>query len=319
MHTHSMGSAPPATSSPFEIALLIALTVLWAFPYALTKISLETIPPITLVAVRVSLAAVVLWTIIFAQGREIPTRPHLMGRFFMQGCLGALIPYVLTTWGQQTTDSAVAAVLNSTSPVFVCLIIAFWTKHEPIPFGRLFGVLLGLGGVVLIAGVAALGGVGREIAGQSAIVLATFSLALAAIHGRAFADVAPEVTAAGMLTCAAVVLVPTCFFVEAPLDCVPSIPSIMALLVNAIAATALGFVLYFRLIGTVGSMGVASVAYLKPAVGVFIGCTLLGEPFSWTLASGLAAILIGVAAINHYGRSTRAIVPRAATARIAAR
>ena len=122
-----------------------------------------------------------------------------------------------------------------------------------------------------------------------------------AIHGRRFVAVAPQVTAAGALTCAAVVLGPLCVFVEAPLRSTPSAAAIVALLVNAVMATALGFVVYFRLIRTIGSMGTASVSYLKPAAGVLIGCTLLGETLTWTTAIGLIAILTGVAAINPKG------------------
>ena len=109
---------------------------------------------------------------------------------------------------------------------------------------------------------------------------------------------APEIAAAGTLTAAAVVLVPLCFIVEAPLNSAPSAASLAALLVNAVVATALGFVVYFRLIRTIGSMGTASVGYLKPAVGVLIGCVLMGESLTWTTGAGLIAILIGVAAIN---------------------
>jgi drug/metabolite transporter (DMT)-like permease len=70
------------------------------------------------------------------------------------------------------------------------------------------------------------------------------------------------------------------------------------LLVNAFVATALGFVVYFRLIRTIGSIGTASVGYLKLAVGVLIGCTLMGESLTWAAAIGLLLILLGVAAIN---------------------
>ena len=93
-------------------------------------------------------------------------------------------------------------------------------------------------------------------------------------------------------------LVPLCFLVEAPLNSAPSAASLAALLVNALAATALGFVVYFRLIRTIGSMGTASVSYLKPAIGVLIGCALMGESLTWTMAVGLIAIVIGVAGIN---------------------
>src|SRR5712692_5143889 len=238
---------------PLELGLLLLLGILWGIPYALTKIALETIPPITLTAARVSLAAVALW---------------------------------------------IVAILNSTTPIFVCLIGVTWTRHEPITIGRLSGALIGLGGVVVIAGASALLGLGRETAGQAAILLATFSSAISVIHGRRFADMDPEVVAAGMLTCAAIVLVPMCLLVEAPWRAAPSAASLTALSANAVVATAFGFVIYFRLIRTIGSMGTASTGYLKPAVGVLIGCALLGEPLTWTLAVGLLAILFGVAAIN---------------------
>jgi drug/metabolite transporter (DMT)-like permease len=91
--------------------------------------------------------------------------------------------------------------------------------------------------------------------------------------------------------------VPLCFVVEKPLQSAPSAASIAALFINAIVATALGLVVYFRLIRTVGSMGTASVGYLKLAVGVLIGCTLMGERLTWTAAAGFLAILLGVVAI----------------------
>jgi drug/metabolite transporter (DMT)-like permease len=292
MHEHSK------TAGPLEIGLLLLLGLLWGMPYALTKIALATIPPVTLVAARVLLAAGVLWVIVLFMGCKMPTRRDFVPRLFIQGCVACVIPYTLIAFGQQSVDSALAGILNSTTPLFVCLISFVWTRHEPLTVARLFGVTLGLGGVVMIAGATALVGLGREMAGQLAIILATLSSAASAIHGRRFAAVAPEIAAAGTLTSAAVVLVPLSFFMETPLNFAPSAASLAALLANAVVATALGFVVYFHLIRTIGSMGTASVGYLKPAVGVLIGCALMGESLTWTAAGGLIAILIGVAAIN---------------------
>jgi drug/metabolite transporter (DMT)-like permease len=292
MHEHGR------TAGPLEIGLLLLLGLLWGMPYALTKIALTTIPPVTLVAARVLLAAAVLWVIVLFMGCKMPARRNFVARLFIQGCVACVIPYTLIAFGQQSVDSALAGILNSTAPLFVCLISLVWTRHEPLTVARLFGVTLGLGGVVMIAGATALVGFGREMAGQSAIILATLSSAASAIHGRRFAAVAPEIAAAGTLTSAAVVLVPLSFFMETPLNSAPSAASLAALLANAVVATALGFVVYFHLIRTIGSMGTASVGYLKPAVGVLIGCALMGESLTWTAAGGLIAILIGVAAIN---------------------
>ena len=164
--------------------------------------------------------------------------------------------------------------------------------------GRMVGVSAGLAGVVMIAGANSLAGLGKDAFGQAAIILATVSSAVAAIQGRRFNDVPPELAAAGTLTCGALVLVPLCFVVDAPLHFTPSAGSIVALLVNAIIATALRSVIYFRLLRTIGSMGTTSVSYLKPAIAVLIGFTLMGEALTWTAMIGLLAILFGVAVIN---------------------
>jgi drug/metabolite transporter (DMT)-like permease len=155
----------------------------------------------------------------------------------------------------------------------------------------------------MIAGADSLTGLGQGAFGQAAIILATVSSAAAAIQGQRFNDIAPELAAAGTLTCGAIVLVPLCFVIDAPLHSAPSVSSIAALLVNALIATALRSVIYFRLLRTIGSMGTTSVGYLKPAIGFLIGCTLMGESLAWTAAFGLMAILLGVAAINQRGPS----------------
>lgn len=289
---------PLKKTPPTEFGLLLLLGVLWGLPFALTKISLETIPPITLTAARVSLAAAALWAIALYSRREFLRSRDLIGRLFMQGIFACVIPYTLIAFGQRSVDSGLAAILNSTTPLFVCLISVTWTNHEAVTFSRLSGALIGFIGVVLIIGAIALLGLGQATFGHLAIVLATMSSAVSVIHGRRFIDAAPELVAAGMLTSAAIVLVPLSLLMEWPWQTLPSAASSAALVGNAVGATAFGFAIYFRLIRTIGSMGTASAGYLKPAVGVLIGCAALGEPWTWTLMLGLVAILFGVTMIN---------------------
>jgi drug/metabolite transporter (DMT)-like permease len=287
-----------------EFALLILLGVLWGAPYALTKISLETIPPLTLVAARVAIAAIALWIVALALKVKVPTQRYLIPRLFIQGCIGCAVPYTLITIGQELVHSALAAILNSTGPLFVCLIGLMGKRRETQTFGRLIGIGVGLAGVVLISGASALLDLGRTTMGQLVIIVATFSSAIGVIHGRRFAFIAPQIAAAGTLTWAAVVMIPLCFLFESPLSSKPAIGAIVALLLNAIAATAIGFVIYFRLILTIGSTSTATVGYLKPAVAVLIGCAFMGEPLTWTAIVGLAAILLGVGII-HQADSSR--------------
>ena len=287
-----------------ELGLLLVLGVLWGAPYALTKISLATIPPITLTAARVSIAAVTLWIVTLAFHRSVPLGWKLAPRLLIQGGLACVVPYTLIAFGQKSVDSAFAVILNSGTPVFVCLITLAWTRHESVNYRQLFGVVVGLGGVVVIVGTSGLAGIGRETAGQAAILLATLSSAISIIHGRRFIDLPPEAVAAGTLTAAAVILIPLCFLVEAPWQIKPSAASLGALAVNAVVATGLGFAIYFRLINTIGSIRTSTASYLKPAVGVLIGCTLLSESLTWTLAIGLAVVLFGIAATTAKAKST---------------
>jgi drug/metabolite transporter (DMT)-like permease len=93
------------------------------------------------------------------------------------------------------------------------------------------------------------------------------------------------------------------FIVERPLAVDPSARSMVATVAGAILCNAIGLTIYFRLIRTLGSLGTSTVSFLKAAFGVIIGCFLLGEPFTASIAIGLTAVLIGVAAVNEPGAS----------------
>jgi drug/metabolite transporter (DMT)-like permease len=295
-----------------ETLLLLVLGVLWGIPFALTKVSLTDIPPLSLVAARVSLAAVALWLIVRLRHGSTYGWRCLTPALLVQGLAACALPYALITIGQKSVPSGLAAILNSTTPLFVCLIGAVWFGHKTFSAARLFGLILGLGGVICTVGADYLLGFGNSVLGQAAIVAATVSSAISAIYGRRFAVLPSEVTAAGALGAAAAILIPLSFAFESPLRISPSLPSLLALATNGLAATALGFVIYFRLIRTLGSLGAASASYLKPSFGVLIGCTLMGEALTWPLVLGMAAILAGVAIINGPPRS-----PTAASAPIA--
>src|SRR6187551_750728 len=150
---------------PLEFGLVLLLGFLWGSPYALTKISLETIPPVTLVAARVSLAAAALWLIAMLRGYRIPKQRSLVGLLFLQGVISCVLPYTLIAYGQQTVESGLAAILNSTTPLFVCVIGVVWTHHEPVTSRRIVGAAIGFSGVIAVAGASALFGLGQSVVG----------------------------------------------------------------------------------------------------------------------------------------------------------
>jgi len=281
---------------PANLALLLLLGLLWSMPFALTKVTLATIPPITAVAARTVLAAASLWVYVFVIGRNELRREHV-APLCVQGCLTCLIPHTLIAVGQQWVDSGLAAILNSATPLYVCLISLGSAGRERLTPWRWLGVAVGAGGVVVTVGAgAAFNGTSHSV-GAIAIIVATLSSAAGVVYGRRLDRIPPELAAAGTLTSAAIVLVPLCFFTEAPLAIGFSWLSAGAIVANALAATALGFVIYFRLIRTIGSVSTSSVGYLKPTMGVLIGCALMSEHVTATILFGLCTTLVGIAAI----------------------
>ena len=109
---------------PTELALLLVLSVLWGASYSFIKVAVETIPPVTLIAARTLIAGTILTLVIRWRGLTLPRDGATWRRFFFQACLNSVFPFTLIAWAQQTTDAALATVLNSTSPIFVFLFTA---------------------------------------------------------------------------------------------------------------------------------------------------------------------------------------------------
>jgi drug/metabolite transporter (DMT)-like permease len=201
-------------------------------------------------------------------------------------------------WGQQFVDAALASVLNSTSPIFVFLFTAFVTRHEALGGRKLVGALVGLFGVMLIVGFDALSGLGAQLLGQFACLFAAALYACAAIYGKRFDHLPAVATAAGTMICASATLLPLAFVVEKPWAINPSPAAIGATIILSVFCTGVALLIYFRLVRTIGSLGVASQAYLRAGIGVMLGIIFLGETISLPAAAGTAAAIIGVALIN---------------------
>lgn len=281
-----------------DLALLLVLSTLWGSSYTFIKIGVETIPPVTLIAARTLIAGSLLLAFVKARGLSLPRDRTSWGRFLFQACMNSVFPFTLIAWAEQTTDAGLATILNSTSPIFTFVLTILITRHEAVTGRKMFGVLAGLLGVCLIVGFEALSGLGHQAWAQIAIVAATISYAGAAIFGKNFRGMDPTLPAAGSMICGAVLLIPVSLVVDRPWTLAPSSSSIAALLGLSVFSTALAFVIYFRLLQTLGSVGTTAQAYMRVPIGVAIGVLFLGErlmPMAWL---GLVCIVMGVIAMT---------------------
>ncbi|MDR9779997.1 DMT family transporter [Rhizobium redzepovicii] len=281
-----------------ELLLLLALATLWGSSYTFIKIGVETIPPVTLIAVRTLIAGGILLAVLRYRRIRLPTDGGTWRRFFVQACLNSVIPFTLIAWAEQSVDAGLAVILNSATPIFTFLLTVLIVRHEQVTARKLFGVISGVAGICLVIGVEVLGGLGESLMAQLAIILATACYAGAAIFSKNFKALAPAVPAAGSLISGAVILLPASLVVDRPWTLDPSAASILALLALSAFSTALAFAIYFRLVQTLGSVGTTSQAYLRVPIGVAIGILFLGERLSPTAWIGLVCVIFGVAAMT---------------------
>lgn len=281
-----------------DLALLLVLATLWGGSYTFIKLGVQTIPPVTLIAARTLIAGAALLVVLRLRGLHLPRDPGTWRLFTAQACLNSVLPFTLIAWAERNVDAGLATILSSTSPIFVVLLSGLLLGGERYTRVKLAGIGAGLAGTVLIVGMQSLSGFGEQFAAQLALVAASLCYGGAALLGRNFKGLDPIMPAAGSLVCGALVLVPASLAFDRPWLLAPSETSIMALIALALFSTALAFVMYFRLIARLGSVGATSVAYLRVPTGVAIGMVFLGESLAPTAWAGLALVVLGVAAMT---------------------
>jgi drug/metabolite transporter (DMT)-like permease len=280
-----------------SFALVILLALLWGSAYPLTKVAVETIAPVTVAAVRALLGGLLLLAVLGPRWRLLlsPGNPRAL---LTQGFFNCILPWTLVAWASRTIDSGLATILNSLSPVFIFILTWAITRHEAATPRKFVGVVLGVAGVLIIIGVNALSGLGQHTVAELACVAGSVSYAIAALVGRRFDKVSPLIPAAGSVLMASVVLVPLALVVEQPWTTSPSVRSMLAMTGLAIFSTGAAFIVYFRLLSTIGSIATSSQAYLRIVVGVGLGVILLGERLAASTIIGLVLVVAGVVAMT---------------------
>jgi len=282
-----------------ELALLGVLALLWGSSYMWIRLALPSFPPATLIAIRVGLASLVLLAILTARGLALPRDGRSWRRFLVQSLVNSTGPWLMLAWGQQFAGTAVSSVLNSTSPLWVFAFSFLLLQSGQRPGARqLAGALLGFGGIVLIVGVGALEDIGRNLVPQLVVLLGAALYGIAALRGPLLAAYPPLVTATGTLICSSLVLVPMSLVIDRPWTLTPDATGVFAAVTLSVACTALAFLIYFRLLNTLGAMGTASQAYLRSGVGVFLGVVFLSESLDPETFAGICLAIFGVLLIN---------------------
>ena len=290
-----------------DLSRLILLSAIWGSSYLLIEIGLEDLSPWQIVAGRLVFGAGVLTALLRLRGEKLPSDRGTWTALAIMAIVSNIVPFALITWGQESITSSLAAILNSTTPLFTAGIAAAVVPGERLTGLRSAGIIIGFAGVGIIVGVDVNGSAG-DLTGELAIVLASLSYAVGFVFakrrltGRTGSQLALP---AGQLALGAgFALVPGGIATVVEPN-VPGAPAVIALIALGAMGTGFAYVLYYRLVADVGPTTASFVTYLIPVFGVALGWALLDEAIGLNTLAG-AVLVIGGITISERGTRSSA-------------
>jgi len=290
--------ASSLTLTPLTWAMLLLLSLCWGGSFFFIGIAVTELPTFTIVVLRVGLAALALWAVVFASATAMPENRPFWRAIALMAVINSVLPFLLIVWGQSHVPSSLASIFIATTPLFGVLLAHFMTSDERMTMPRVVSVVCGFAGVVVLIGPSLLGDLGTNLLAQLAILGSAACYALSGVYGRRFSreGVSPLATATGQLTVSTVLLLPFALYIDRPWTlAMPSLAASVAVLGVALVSTAFAFLLYFRILATAGANNLMLVNFLVPVSAIMLGVSILNETLKTEHLIGMALIFIGLA------------------------
>ncbi len=288
-------------------AELILLATIWGASFLSIRIALDEVGFVTSVAHRVFWATLVLWGVVLSSRLPIPRAPRIWVAFLVMGLLNNVIPFSLMAWGQLHIETGLTSILNAATAIFGVLVAALVFADERLTLPRTIGVTLGFFGVATAIGLQSVLSFDVTSLAQLAVIGGTVSYALASVWAKVrLRGLPPQVAAAGMVTCAAIIALPMAYLTEGPPDLTLAPDTIAAIGYYAVIATAGAYLLYYRVLAMAGSGNLMLVTLLIPPVAITLGALVRDEALGLNAYAGFALLAVGLLILN---RGSRAKAP----------
>ncbi|MGB3246232.1 MAG: DMT family transporter [Sulfitobacter sp.] len=285
--------------SPRAWAEMLLLGLIWGASFLAIRIALDEIGPLTSVAHRVGWAMIALWLVVLVMRLPLPRDPRVWGAFLVMGVLNNVIPFGLMAWGQLHIESGLTSILNAATAVFGVIAAALFFADERITTRKVVGVTLGFVGVATAIGLENLANFNIRSLAQLAVIGGTISYALASVWARkTLAGQPPQVAAAGMVTGASLVMIPMAWLVEGPLTLSLEPRTLLAIGYYALVATALAYLLYYRVLAMAGSGNLMLVTLLIPPIAIMLGAVVRDEALNPAAYTGFALLALGLLVLD---------------------
>ncbi|WP_458790564.1 DMT family transporter [Yoonia sp. MH D7] len=281
--------------TPTAWLLLAILSLIWGGSFLSIHVALNEIGPLTAVAHRTGWAMVILWGYILIKRYPVPCDPRIWLAFLVMGLLNNVIPFSLMAWAQLHIETGLTAILNASTSIFGVLFAALFFADEKLSWRKTIGVTTGFIGVATAIGLSYLAHFDLRSIAQLAVIGGTMSYALAGVWGRkTLGSLSPQVAAAGMLTGSSLITIPTAWIIEGPITLALQPATWLAIGYYAIFATALAYLLFYRVLNIAGSGNTMIVTLLVAPVAIILGAVSLSEALPVNAYIGFAILAFGL-------------------------
>jgi drug/metabolite transporter (DMT)-like permease len=270
---------------------LVLLGALWSGGFLFTRIAVPAFGPLALVDLRVLIAGVALLLWVIARG-ELPPFWRRWREYLVLGALNVALPFTLIAWAALTLSASLGSILLATVPLFSAPIAAH-QLNERVSRRQAVGLIVGFIGVAILVGLRPLSLTPAFVAAVCALLGAAALYAIGGVYtARRFTGASPVESTIGQQFGAFVLLLP--FALAAPPRAWPPPSAIIALLILAVFSSVLAYLLFFRLISSVGATATATVSYLIPLFGTIWAVVVAQEQIGLETLVGMLVIMCGV-------------------------
>jgi drug/metabolite transporter (DMT)-like permease len=274
--------------------LLITLSIVWGGSFYFVEKALIYFTFEQIVFFRVFFASMFILLILLLKKIKIIFDLKLWFMFFVMGSLNNVIPFLGITYAQESITSSLASLFNATTPIFTAFLAHLLTKDEKLSSSKTIGILIGFIGMVILLIPHGLGNF--DIAGAFAII-AAISYAFAGVFGKKLKEYDPIFNVFGMLSASSIIMY-MIFSSSINSVEVSSLYEFKDLILLAVVSTSIAYIIYFRLLFSVGAVKLLLVTYLIPVSASVLGVFLLDEKYTNSMLLGAGVIFVSLWLIN---------------------
>lgn len=295
-------ASPPLRMGAVEWGLIGLQSMLWGSAYFFIAIAQPELPPLTIAALRTIPASAALLLIVLSLGYRLPATFAEWRLFLLFSAFNTVLPFVLIVWGQARATGGMAAILNSTAPLFGIFLAHLLTHDEKLSWNKLAGILVGMAGVGILVGYDFAFGASADVLAKLALLAAPLCYVCANIFVRTrLGHYPPFVVAVMQMVGAVFVTFPLAFAIDQPWTLpAPSWNALGAIVAMGLFGSALASLCHFTVLQRAGATNASLVTLIMPLTPIVLGGIFLGDRL--TPRDMVGALVIAAALVIIDGR-----------------